>query len=221
MDRSGWERMLTYFQASSRGYLVRNKIRRAREDFEEIVKELDGDLTHLRWSEAIVPTPHFADGEGTLLQPSNYASKSRKAGPDVSLQSPSVMTRSTREKHHGGPARKTEAERNDSQTKDQASLADSREYGRGQTKSVVVDKDGEKMENTGDSTSAWSSLELDMNHGNSDKGPCQYFLAQEVPCTPEALRLHRNTLTMELLWLQQAIDSRKKYISLKNQLNVS
>lgn len=38
----------------------------------------------------------------------------------------------------------------------------------------------------------------------------QYSLAQEVPCTPEALRLHRNTLTMELLWLQQAIDSRKK-----------
>lgn len=38
----------------------------------------------------------------------------------------------------------------------------------------------------------------------------QYSLAREVPCTPEALRLHRNTLTMELLWLQQAIDSRKK-----------
>lgn len=38
----------------------------------------------------------------------------------------------------------------------------------------------------------------------------QCSLAQEVPCTPEALRLHRNTLTMELVWLQQAIDSRKK-----------
>lgn len=41
-------------------------------------------------------------------------------------------------------------------------------------------------------------------------GSRQYCLAQEVPFTPEALRLHRNTLTMELLWLQQAIDSRKK-----------
>ncbi len=41
-------------------------------------------------------------------------------------------------------------------------------------------------------------------------GSRQYCLAQDVPCTPEALRLHRNTLTMELLWLQQAIDSRKK-----------
>ena len=41
-------------------------------------------------------------------------------------------------------------------------------------------------------------------------GSRQYCLAQEVPCTPEALRLHRNTLTMELLWIQQAIDSRKK-----------
>lgn len=41
-------------------------------------------------------------------------------------------------------------------------------------------------------------------------GPQQYCLAQEVPRTSEALRLHRNTLTMELVWLQQAIDSRKK-----------
>lgn len=41
-------------------------------------------------------------------------------------------------------------------------------------------------------------------------GSRQFCLAQEVPRNPEALRLHRNTLTMELLWLQQAIDSRKK-----------
>lgn len=38
----------------------------------------------------------------------------------------------------------------------------------------------------------------------------QYCLAQDVPQTPEGLRLHRNTLTMELVWIQQAIDSRKK-----------
>lgn len=41
-------------------------------------------------------------------------------------------------------------------------------------------------------------------------GSRQHCSAQEVPRTSEALRLHRNTLTMELLWLQQAIDSRKK-----------
>lgn len=42
--------------------------------------------------------------------------------------------------------------------------------------------------------------------------PRQFCLAQDVPRTPEDLRLHRNTLTMELVWLQQAIDSRKKVI---------
>ncbi|KAF6721864.1 IQ domain-containing protein C [Oryzias melastigma] len=54
-----------------------------------------------------------------------------------------------------------------------------------------------------------------------DKAPSglqHYCLAQEVPRTPQALRLHRNTLTMELVWLQQAIDSRKKYLSLKDRL---
>ena len=49
-----------------------------------------------------------------------------------------------------------------------------------------------------------------MNHFCNPSGRQQYCLAQEVPCTPEALRRHRNALTMELLWLQQAIDSRKK-----------
>ncbi|KAJ4938852.1 hypothetical protein JOQ06_028318 [Pogonophryne albipinna] len=46
-----------------------------------------------------------------------------------------------------------------------------------------------------------------------DAGPRQFSLAQEVPPTQQALRLHRNTMTMELVWLQQAIDSRKKYLA--------
>ncbi|XP_068608505.1 IQ domain-containing protein C [Brachionichthys hirsutus] len=212
MDRSKWDRMLTCFQASARGYLVRNEVRRAREDFEDVVKEIDGVLTHLGWSGAIIPTPHFTDGEGSHLQPSSSISKPLKPKLDASPQGPSVMTPSTQ---------KTEAERDDSQTKGQASLSNSRGYGGGQTESIVVDKNGGMMESTGESTPAWSSLELDRNHGNSVKGSQQYLLAREVPCSPEALRLHRNTLTMELLWLQQAIDSRKKYISLKNQLSVS
>ncbi|KAJ3613436.1 hypothetical protein NHX12_019685 [Muraenolepis orangiensis] len=46
-------------------------------------------------------------------------------------------------------------------------------------------------------------------------GPQQYRLAQDVPRTAEALRLHRNTLSMEMLWLQQAIASRKKKMETK------
>lgn len=44
----------------------------------------------------------------------------------------------------------------------------------------------------------------------SDSDTPMSCLAQEAPRTPVALRLHRDNLTMELLWLQQAIGSRKK-----------
>lgn len=37
-----------------------------------------------------------------------------------------------------------------------------------------------------------------------------HTLLKGVAHTPEALKQHRNTLAMELLWIQQAIASRKK-----------
>ncbi|XP_070777121.1 IQ domain-containing protein C [Enoplosus armatus] len=235
MDRSKWERILTCFQASARGYLVRNEVSRAREDFEDIVKDLDGGLTHLEWRETVIPIPHFTDTDVPFLRPSSSARKPSSPGLDVcaSLQSPAAAAAHLSEER--GEHLLLEAERDYSQTKGQASLSKDnflsssvRWDGEGQKESTVGDKDGGVMESTGGSTSIWGSLELDMNYGHSHKaescahnGPRQYCLAQEVPCTPEALRLHRNTLTMELLWLQQAIDSRKKYLSLKDRLSVS
>ncbi|XP_076605229.1 IQ domain-containing protein C isoform X2 [Chaetodon auriga] len=232
MDRSKWENILTCFQASARGYLVRNEVRRARDDFEDVVREIDGGLIHLEWRETVIPIPHFTDTDGPFLQLNSSHSNPSHPGLDLdaSPQSPSAATvpsSEEREDRHVLPER-IEAERDDSQTKGQALLSEDyvprsnvRWDREGQKESTVWGKDGEVTESTGDSTAVWSSLELDMNDGHAHKGSRQYCLAQEVPCTPEALRLHRNTLTMELLWLQQAIDSRKKYLSLKDRLSVS
>ncbi|XP_037603428.1 IQ domain-containing protein C isoform X1 [Sebastes umbrosus] len=215
--------------ASARGYLVRKEVFGAREDFEDILKEIDGGLTHVEWRETVIPIPHFTDTDGPFLRPSSSASKPSNPGLDVcatpqspSSSSPSSSPAPSSEDRGDLLLEKIEAERDDSQTKAQASL--SKDYspssssvrgdGEGQKESTMGEKDG-------DSTTVWSSVELDMNYGHSHKGPRQYHLAQEVPCTPEALRLHRNTLTMELVWLQQAIDSRKKYLSLKDRLTVS
>lgn len=40
---------------------MRNEVRRAREDFEVIVKEIDGGLSHLQWRDTVISIPHFTD----------------------------------------------------------------------------------------------------------------------------------------------------------------
>ncbi|XP_051237317.1 IQ domain-containing protein C [Dicentrarchus labrax] len=236
MDRSKWEKILTCFQASARGYLVRNEVRRARQDFEDIVRETDGGLTHLEWRETVIPIPHFTDTDGPCLRPSGSGSKPSNPGLDVcdSPISPAASSISISSSTHIRGERRSSCSAGEDRSrerrftgrttglpsKDSFPSNNVRGDAEGHKGNSVGAKDGGVMESTGDTT-VWSSLELDMSYGHSHKGPRQYCLAQEVPCTPEALRLHRNTLTMELLWLQQAIDSRKKYLSLKDRLSVS
>ncbi|XP_068436614.1 IQ domain-containing protein C [Clinocottus analis] len=224
MDRSELEKLLTCFQASARGYLTRNEVRRARRDFEEIVKEIDGGLAHVEWKETVVPVPHFTDTDGPLLRSSSSASKPSNARRDAraSPQFPSSPAPISEERGaHCVLLEKIDAERDDSQTKGQASLSQHCIQSSSVTDAGVLQKESTKVERDGDSTTSWSSMELDMNYGHSHKAPRESCLAQKVLCTPEVLHLHRNTLTMELVWLQQAIDSRKKYLSLKDRLNVS
>ncbi|XP_026185398.1 IQ domain-containing protein C [Mastacembelus armatus] len=235
MDRSKWEKILSCFQAFARGYLVRNEVCRARRDFEDIVKEIDGSLSHVEWKDTVIPMPHFADTHGPFLRPSSFSSKPSDPGLKVSASPHSPVTVRALPQERGRDQHvleKTEAERDDSQSKGQASPSRdcflSSHVGRdeeGQKQMEVRNQDEDKdrgmMDSTEDSTSIWSSLDQEMNYSHSHKGSQQYCLAQEVPCTPDDLRLHRNTLTMELVWLQQAIDSRKKYLSLKDSLSVS
>ncbi|KAM7403197.1 hypothetical protein PAMA_003901 [Pampus argenteus] len=219
MDRSKWEEIFTYFQAYARGHLVRKEVRRAREDFEDIVKEIDGGLAHLKWRDTVISIPHFTDTDGAFLPPGSSRGSDPEVDVSVGSQSPAAapLSEEREEDHHLLP-QKIEAERDDSQTRSPTFI--SRDCF-----PSSPDREGQKvnavsvMESTGDSTSIWSSSELDLNHSHSHKGPRRYCLAHEVPRTPEALRLHRNTLTMELLWLQQAVDSRKKYLSLKDSLS--
>ncbi|XP_072221480.1 IQ domain-containing protein C [Leuresthes tenuis] len=216
MEISKWERIITHFQACARGYLMRSAVRRAREDFEEIVKEIDGSLTLLKWTETVISIPHFTDTGGPCIRPCSSTSKQSEPGRGV--DAPQSSTPSSEETGGlCGLLKRKEAERDDSG--DCLRISPVRGAG-GEQRQSTGDTDVGTMESTGRSSTIWSSLELDMN-SNSHKGRRQYCLAQEVPRTPEALRRHRNALTMELLWLQQAIDSRKKYLSLKDGLTVT
>ncbi|XP_041828086.1 IQ domain-containing protein C [Melanotaenia boesemani] len=217
MDRSELEKIVSRFQACARGYLMRSEVRRARENFEDIVKEIDGSLNHLTWTDTVISIPRFTDIGGPCLHPGISSIQPSRPGLDVN-----VHLRSSSISEKTGDLcvllERKEAERDDSHDcVHSCSVSWDEEE---QKQSTVGNAEGEVMESTGRSSTIWSSLELDMN-SSSHKGRRKCCSAQEVPHTQEALRLHRNTLTMELLWLQQAIDSRKKYLSLKDRLSVA
>lgn len=110
---------------------------------------------------------------GLFPRPSSTAK-----GVDIcaSPQIPSATEVSSVERRdHPALSEKIEAERDDSQIRDQTSFSNdcfpsSNDKGDREKESTMVYKDGGVMESTGDSTPVWSSLELDMNYGHSNKG---------------------------------------------------
>uniref|UniRef100_A0A8C8EGZ5 IQ motif containing C n=1 Tax=Oncorhynchus tshawytscha TaxID=74940 RepID=A0A8C8EGZ5_ONCTS len=149
---------------------MRKEINCARSEFEDIVRDIDGEVNHLEWKGHIFAIPHFKDVSILRFQIKCYwmlhtFSPDRGSHP---LEQPG--------EREGAPlmSDRLEPERDDPYSHGRASIS----------------------------------------RGSSS-------LAQDEPHTPEALQLHRNTLAMEMLWLQQAIASRKKYLSLKESLNIS
>lgn len=226
MDKYKWDCTVTHFQARARGYLLRNEVRRAREDFEDIVKEIHGGLDCLRWVKKALYFPHFTDTHNDILPFKNLATNldsSRSEPRDCSTPADHGVKRDD-DGGGGGLPEKLVAERDVSEisgftTKKQDCFYSAQKVDN-DTKNEGDAKEKEKVVD-GDSTTVWNSTDMDMDSCRSVKGLRQYCLARDVPRTPEALRGHRNTLSMELLWLQQAIDSRKKYLSLKNKLSDS
>lgn len=104
--------------------------------------------------------------DGPLIWTSNSASKPNKSGIDVCaiLQSPSKRAPSSEEKDHRVLPQKMRAERDDSQTKVQSSLPDEFLPTCGNAGDAGI------MQNTGVSDTVWSTMQLDMNCGHSQKG---------------------------------------------------
>lgn len=110
--------------------------------------------------------------DGPFLRASSSASKASNPGLDVCASPPRPSSASLSEERGGHRVllEKIEAERDDSQSKGRTSVSNDyfhssnvRGDEEGQNESTVGEKDG-------DSTTVWSSLELDMNYGHSHKG---------------------------------------------------
>ncbi|KAK7905065.1 hypothetical protein WMY93_017672 [Mugilogobius chulae] len=228
MDRRTLDRIFTHFQARARGYLLRSELRRAREDYEDIVKEIDGDLLCLRWIKRAVYFPDFTDTHNAFSSYTTFCNNVKISNSDAkenSKCSSAAESGPSIKEDCGSLPEKLEAERDNSHiitsTPEPRDCFPTSVENRSLPKGGDVQvKERDEGMNACDSTSVWSSVDTDLCSSRSVKpGLRQYCLARDVPQTPEALHVHRNTLSMELLWLQQAIDSRKKYLSLKNKLS--
>ncbi|KAJ8385542.1 hypothetical protein AAFF_G00184960 [Aldrovandia affinis] len=233
MERQELERRITHFQANARGFLVRKTFSGVRQDYEDIVREIDGDLSHLEWRGSIISIPHFTENafvwqshtSATRENSGQSCSVSEKptAEPRVeaSLEAPGFSSDSltpVRDHNHqvraivqdSEPSRPVEG--NNERTRHTSELNLCTEA------HIEVEPLEGEPGSMAEETSIWDSMAMDTGYSFLQKGSPRRSLAQEVPRTQEALCLHRNNLAMELLWLQQAIASRKKYLLLKQRL---
>ncbi|XP_072533429.1 IQ domain-containing protein C [Salminus brasiliensis] len=199
-----WRLSLVYFQAQCRGYLTRKDLRSVQAEFEDVVKELEGSLEHLIWRGQFLPKPHFTDRVGLLFryrQPKIQTQDCPEAPEKLEEKSPPNSEIFVAEK---------DEEPNGSLQRDARQISTPPE---GDREVTVSEGWIEKAEGL-------NSVALETN-GLLQKGPRTCSLLKDVAHTPEALRQHRKALAMELLWIQQAIASRKKYLTLKQKMEVA
>ncbi|XP_036429418.1 IQ domain-containing protein C [Colossoma macropomum] len=208
MEKQEWVKNMTCFQAQCRGFLVRKELRSVQAEFEDIVKELEGSAEHLTWRGQFVPKPHFTDRKSTSFryrrpktQTHPEDSEKLKEQPEESGKSlvhTVVLVAEKDEEPNGSP------QREGSQT----------------CTPPGGDREGEGMET--EAGVDMSSMALETSYSSFlQKGSQTRPLLKDVAHSPEALRQHRKALAMELLWIQQAIASRKKYLTLKQKMEVA
>ncbi|KAJ7989257.1 hypothetical protein DPEC_G00317610 [Dallia pectoralis] len=234
MDGSDWLNTLSRFQAHIRGYLTRNEIKCACSEFEDIVRELDGDVGHLDWrGHSIIPRPHFKDTDGPLQKLDAFAKDVEKQADRGSCfteqpgdtEEVQILSDRIEPERDGGSC--------------SASSPPVVEGEQGSCQGKLLEGggrlEGGLLASQEDATTVWSCPGLDTSYRQGSHQ--RRSLVQDVPLTPEVLKQHRNSLAMEMLWLRQAIDSRKKvrvfshvrslqanqqqYLSLKETLNMS
>ncbi|KAL7889242.1 hypothetical protein AOLI_G00015000 [Acnodon oligacanthus] len=208
MEKREWRKNMSRFQAQCRGFLVRKQLRSVQPEFEDIVKELEGSVEHLTWIGQFIPKPNFTDRESTSFR---YRQPKIQTHPEDSKKLKEQSEESEKSLVHTVLlVAERDEEPNSSQQRDCSQACTppggSRE-GEGMETEIGADLSSVALE-----TSCSSFLQ---------KGNQTRHLLKDVAHSPEALRQHRKTLAMELLWIQQAIASRKKYLTLKQKMEVA
>ncbi|XP_018602478.1 IQ domain-containing protein C isoform X1 [Scleropages formosus] len=218
MERRELERRVILFQARLRGFQVRKELSSVRQRYEDIVREIEGDVSALVWKGSVIPTPHFtaplsawpAGGAPAVRGEQLSQGRSTEEAGDLDGQVYALVP---------------ERDCNRGRLAHQAAAAVHRKSSTPEL-SVTSESctEGEAMadgmwNSVTETTSVWDNMAMDASCSLLQKKGLQHRTrVEDLPRTREHLRLHRNSLAMELLWLQQAIGSRKKYLVLKQRL---
>ncbi|XP_019367833.1 PREDICTED: IQ domain-containing protein C [Gavialis gangeticus] len=213
-------------QAHVRGYLVRKRFRSLREEYESAVMEIEGGLDRLRWKGGLLPRPVF-------LQEKQVKAK-RLIGQEAVSKDQSA---SDKEQQKLYPLETLEPEKDcDSQ-----GIANPAGQLHGEEVPLGSDAGGVRLnpqpeaetptgldcclpgessewKNCSNVSSVWSSTILETGSAGASQELSFGSMEKELPETLPELQCYRKHLAMEMLWLQQAIASRKNYLILKQRL---
>ncbi|XP_068393942.1 IQ domain-containing protein C isoform X2 [Eschrichtius robustus] len=185
-------------KACVRGFLVRRQFQSLRAEYEAVVREIEGDLGTLQWTEGWIPRPRFLPKKAKSHQ--TWKAGERVPNPEQDLWS--CFPRKEPEK--------------------EAIWAE-----------MILKKSGESSANSGSLPCGDDSPWLQDEQSRRTRKPSQEETrdmskvenpAAAGPGLPHSqtglqeLQYHRSHLAMELLWLQQAINSRKECSLLQQYL---
>uniref|UniRef100_A0A8C4SQF7 IQ domain-containing protein C n=1 Tax=Erpetoichthys calabaricus TaxID=27687 RepID=A0A8C4SQF7_ERPCA len=230
-------------QAQIRGFLVRRKFSSVYEEYEQIVREIEGDQSRLEWCGFTLLRPVFV---------SKKCEKSKSHKPEVKVSAVGIQNcddyeqqqqqqqqqqqeedEEEAEEEQMMPEREDnihrlptqlasehlEEERQgpDTGSSDAGALKSSSESPRLSDLTSSME-DARVSQSFTDVTSLWDSNESKMSSSAIHKDSLCRSLNSSIPNSLEGLQHYKTNLAMELIWLQQAIVSRKKYLMLKKGL---
>lgn len=191
-----------------------------------MVNEIEGDLGQLQWKGRFIPTPVFPqkkqmkvkrliDQEPRSKDQNNTAKGQQKLCPLETIE----PEKDCNSRSYMKPTAQLQSEemvvRGEDSSVKQGPECDA-DKSTGQDYSLS--RENTEWKNYSNATSVWSSTVLETGSAAASQELPFKSIQQELPQTLPDLQCYRNHLAMELLWLQQAIVSRKKYLILKQRL---
>ncbi|XP_003228759.1 IQ domain-containing protein C [Anolis carolinensis] len=200
-------------QAYVRGYLVRKRFQGLKQEYEDIVKEIEGNLDRLQWENHSVPKPIFLPKKSIkmkgLSSQDAESSKKQEHEPKLCCQEELLPEKDCKMQFPRHLSEEVIDVKEENDVRQNPEYFESKPPGN----ACIVSAEDEEDKEQSNASSTWSSLIL----GAETPPQGQTLLCHQRQAMPE-LQEHRKHLAMELLWLQQAIVSRKNYLILKQKM---